>query len=156
MRVISIQGSAPGVASASCNEELGEVPKMNLPLARREFLKGSGVLMGTLVAGSVAERAGLRAGDWVQARQNGDGAWEDVRSLNDLRWHVTQALMEGQPLQLQVTDTAGRGARQPCRRCEANLDVEGHLLLSLFCFSAAARCGPRVPPSRQWRPAPIP
>ena len=53
MRVIPIQGSAPGVASASCNEELGEVPKMNLPLARREFLKGTGVLMGTLVAGSV-------------------------------------------------------------------------------------------------------
>jgi len=53
MRVIPIQGSSPGVASASCNEELGEVPKMNLPLARREFLKGTGVLMGTLAAGSV-------------------------------------------------------------------------------------------------------
>ena len=53
MRVIPIQGAGPGAASASCNEELGDVPKMNLPLARREFLKGSGVLMGTLAAGSV-------------------------------------------------------------------------------------------------------
>lgn len=54
MRVIAIQGSAPAVTTASaCNEDVGDVPKMNLPLARREFLKGSGVLMGTLVAGSL-------------------------------------------------------------------------------------------------------
>ena len=46
-------------------------------------------------------RAGLRAGDWVQARQTAEGDWEDVRSLNDLRWHVTQQLMSGQPLTLQ-------------------------------------------------------
>ncbi|MBP7665224.1 MAG: RIP metalloprotease RseP [Burkholderiaceae bacterium] len=69
-------------------------------------------VLGAPVVGSVAERAGLRAGDWVQARQNADGEWEDVRSLNDLRWHVTQSLMLGQALQLQVTDAAGRGARQ--------------------------------------------
>lgn len=54
MRVIAIQGSAPAVATASaCNEDVGDVPKMSLPLARREFLKGSGVLMGTLVTGSL-------------------------------------------------------------------------------------------------------
>jgi hypothetical protein len=54
MRVIAIQGNAPAVATASaCNEDVGDVPKMNLPLARREFLKGSGVLMGTLVTGSL-------------------------------------------------------------------------------------------------------
>ena len=54
MRVIAIQGGTPAVATASaCNEDVGEVPKMNLPLARREFLKGSGVLMGTLVTGSL-------------------------------------------------------------------------------------------------------
>ncbi len=69
-------------------------------------------VLGAPVAGSLAERAGLRAGDWVQARQTADGDWEDVRSLNDLRWHVTQQLMGGQPLQLKVTDAAGRGARQ--------------------------------------------
>jgi regulator of sigma E protease len=69
-------------------------------------------VLGAPVVGSVAERAGLRAGDWVQARQNADGEWDDVRSLNDLRWHVTQSLMLGQALQLQVTDAAGRGARQ--------------------------------------------
>ena len=43
--------SVPAVDS--CGEVSGEVPKMNLPLTRRSLLRGSGVLMGTLVAGSV-------------------------------------------------------------------------------------------------------
>ena len=36
-----------------CEEESGQVPKLNLPLTRREFLKGSGILMGSLAAGGV-------------------------------------------------------------------------------------------------------
>ena len=51
MKVITIT-SAP-VAAAACDEGTGEVPKLSLPLVRREFLKGSGVLMGTLATGSV-------------------------------------------------------------------------------------------------------
>src|SRR6185369_15871053 len=51
MRVVPIE--APGADVASCGEEVGPVPKMHLPLARREFLQGSGILMGTLAAGSV-------------------------------------------------------------------------------------------------------
>lgn len=35
------------------DEESGEVPKLDLPLVRREFLKGSGVLVGTIPAASV-------------------------------------------------------------------------------------------------------
>lgn len=69
-------------------------------------------VMGTPVAGSLADRAGLRSGDWAQAWQNGDGEWVPVRSLNDLRWHVTQHMMRGEALQLQVSDAAGRGNRQ--------------------------------------------
>ena len=52
MRIIPI-GRAPSPVASSCGEDSGEVPKLDLPLARREFLKGSGVLMGTLVAGTV-------------------------------------------------------------------------------------------------------
>ena len=48
MRTITI---AP--APAGCEEGTGEVPRLNLPLKRREFLKGSGILFGTLAAGSV-------------------------------------------------------------------------------------------------------
>ncbi len=50
MRVIPIADSSAN--SEGCGETSGEVPKLDLPLARREFLKGSGILMGTIAAGS--------------------------------------------------------------------------------------------------------
>ena len=46
MRVIPI------AADTACSEGDGAVPKLDLPLARREFLKGSGILMGSIAAGS--------------------------------------------------------------------------------------------------------
>ncbi|MGH7185295.1 MAG: twin-arginine translocation signal domain-containing protein, partial [Pseudomonadota bacterium] len=52
MRMIPIASAAP-ITGDGCNEYDGQVPKLDLPLARREFLKGSGVLMGTLAAGSI-------------------------------------------------------------------------------------------------------
>ncbi|MET0332665.1 MAG: RIP metalloprotease RseP [Rhizobacter sp.] len=63
------------------------------------------------VAASVAERAGLRSGDWVRAWSNDGSDWQDVRSLSDLRWQVTQSVLQGQRLQLLVTDGDGRGQR---------------------------------------------
>jgi hypothetical protein len=36
-----------------CEEPAGDVPKLDLPLTRREYLKGSGVLMGSIAATSV-------------------------------------------------------------------------------------------------------
>ncbi len=54
MRVIPIAPSAQtGADTASCQDEDGRVPKLDLPLVRREFLKGSGVLMGAIATGSV-------------------------------------------------------------------------------------------------------
>lgn len=50
MRVIPIAG--PAQQLHGCDEASGEVPKLDLPLARREFLRGSGVLMGSIAAGS--------------------------------------------------------------------------------------------------------
>ena len=69
-------------------------------------------LLGAPVAGSVAERAGMRSGDWVRSWQDSDGQWVDVRSVNDLRWQVTQHMLRGEPLQLQLSDGAGRNTRQ--------------------------------------------
>lgn len=63
------------------------------------------------VAESVAERAGLRAGDWVRAFSHDGAQWQDVRSMSDLRWEVTQAVLNGQRLQLLVSDGEGRGQR---------------------------------------------
>lgn len=63
------------------------------------------------VAGSVAERAELRAGDWVKSLSHDGDAWDDLRSMNDLRWEVTQAALRGETLQLRVSDREGHGAR---------------------------------------------
>jgi len=49
MRTISI---ATIDAAHECGEDSGDVPKLDLPLARREFLKGSGILIGTIPVGS--------------------------------------------------------------------------------------------------------
>jgi hypothetical protein len=51
MRVISIAQESPEIAG--CDEDSGVVRKVSLPLARREFLKGSGLLFGTLATGTL-------------------------------------------------------------------------------------------------------
>lgn len=51
MKVIPIIGGVP--TTSACSEDSGAVPRLDLPLTRREFLQGSGVLTGTLAAGSV-------------------------------------------------------------------------------------------------------
>lgn len=54
MRVIPIAApTLDRVGSTPCDEDEGRVPKLDLPLARREFLKGSGILMGTIATTSV-------------------------------------------------------------------------------------------------------
>ncbi len=52
MKVIPIIPHASQAAN-SCNEESGDVPKLDLPLTRRSLLRGSGLLLGTLAAGGV-------------------------------------------------------------------------------------------------------
>jgi regulator of sigma E protease len=62
-------------------------------------------------AGSVAERAGLRAGDWVRGIADTDGSWTELRSMADLRWQLTRAAMDQRDVQLEVTDRDGRAHR---------------------------------------------
>ncbi len=50
-------------------------------------------VLGPPVAGSAAERAGLRTGDWVRALSQDGNAWRDVSSMTDLRWEITQAAL---------------------------------------------------------------
>lgn len=51
MNVIPIIALQQAVADG-CGEDSGEVPKLKLPLTRRSLLRGSGLLLGTLAAGS--------------------------------------------------------------------------------------------------------
>jgi regulator of sigma E protease len=68
-------------------------------------------LLAPPTAGSLADRAGLRAGDWVRAASNDGSNWSDLRSVADLRWRVHQSAMQAERLQLQVSDTQGRSPR---------------------------------------------
>jgi regulator of sigma E protease len=69
-------------------------------------------VLGTPVAGSLAEGAGMRSGDWVREWQDESGQWHELRSLGDLRWQLTQHALRGEPLALAVTDAQGRGRRE--------------------------------------------
>jgi regulator of sigma E protease len=62
-------------------------------------------------AGSLAERAGLRSGDWVRAAAREGEDWTELRSMNDLRWQITQAALDGKALQLSLSDAHGRASR---------------------------------------------
>jgi regulator of sigma E protease len=63
------------------------------------------------VAGSVAAQAGLRSGDWVQAVSRDGNEWTELRSMNDLRWQITRAVLDGAPLRLSVSDARGHASR---------------------------------------------
>ena len=65
-------------------------------------------ILGPPVASSVADRAGLHTGDWVRAFSSDGNEWQELRSLTELRWEVTQAVLRGEKLQLAVTDRDGR------------------------------------------------
>ncbi|MBV9890770.1 MAG: RIP metalloprotease RseP, partial [Rhizobacter sp.] len=66
-------------------------------------------LLGPPIAGSIADRAGMRVGDWVRAWSQEGSDWHDVRSLTDLRWQVTQAMLRGEDIDLLVSGRDGRG-----------------------------------------------
>jgi hypothetical protein len=53
MKVFPIAVELTASSESCADEHAGEVPKLDLPLVRREFLKGSGILMGSIAATSV-------------------------------------------------------------------------------------------------------
>lgn len=67
-------------------------------------------VLASPVAGSLAEKAGLRGHETVvQASFEGDEL-QDVRSFEDLRWRLTQGALDGRDLTLVLgADTAGAG-----------------------------------------------
>lgn len=68
-------------------------------------------VVGTPPAGSLAERAGLQAGDTVKAVSADGQQWQDIASLVDLQSAVAQAQALGESLHLSVTGAGGHGAR---------------------------------------------
>jgi regulator of sigma E protease len=68
-------------------------------------------VVGTPPAGSLAERAGLHAGDWVRAVSRDGQQWYEVESMPDLQSAVARAQAMGEPLHLSVSDAQGHAAR---------------------------------------------
>ncbi|MEY2653548.1 MAG: hypothetical protein RLZZ524_575, partial [Pseudomonadota bacterium] len=65
-------------------------------------------LLGTPVAGSPAELAGVRPGDQVQRLADADGSGgQAVLSFTDLRWQLTRAALDGRDVQLTVRRADG-------------------------------------------------
>ena len=69
-------------------------------------------VLGPPASASLAESAGLRTGDWARAYSFDGNEWEDLRSMSDLRWQVTQGVLRGERLHLMVSDREGRGQRR--------------------------------------------
>ena len=68
-------------------------------------------LIGPPPAGSLAESAGLHAGEWAREVSSDGSDWRELRSMTDLRWALTQSVVRGEPLHLRVTDRQGRARR---------------------------------------------
>ena len=69
-------------------------------------------VLASPVAGSVADKAGLRGLDTVmQAALDGDEL-QTVRSFEDLRWRLTQGALDGRDLTLMLATKAGNSGRR--------------------------------------------
>jgi len=63
------------------------------------------------VAASLAEQAGLRGGEQIDAAAYTGDALEPVQSFEDLRWRMTRAALDGHDLQLEIAGEGGRPSR---------------------------------------------
>ena len=78
-------------------------------------------------AGTAAEQAGLRSGDWIQSWSLGGQEWEPVRSLTDLNWDMARLGAEAQSVEFLVSDRAGRGSRRVSLRLNPPTSPESEL-----------------------------
>jgi regulator of sigma E protease len=62
-------------------------------------------ILASPVANSIAERSGLRGGEFVQQAAFDGEPLEAVRSFEDLRWRLTQAALNGHDVRLGITDS---------------------------------------------------
>jgi len=68
-------------------------------------------VLGTPPAGSLAEDAGLHAGDQVRAASADGQQWQELASLAELQSAVARAMALGEPLHLSVSGSDGHGER---------------------------------------------
>src|SRR5256885_12413071 len=59
--------------------------------------------LATPPAGTVLQMAGVQGGDRVLRIALGDQEWEEVRSINDLRWTLTRAALDDESVDRKST-----------------------------------------------------
>ena len=68
-------------------------------------------VLGSPVASSMAQEAGLKGGEWVSQAAVGEGEPEAVVSFEALRWRLTQAALSKEDITLWVSAQEGEAAR---------------------------------------------
>ena len=66
-------------------------------------------VLASPLADSVAAQAGMKGGEWVTQAGFSPQAMQDVRSIEDLRWQLTEGALQGRDLLLRVM--TGQGGR---------------------------------------------
>ena len=69
-------------------------------------------ILGTPVAGSVAERAGLMGAELVQSAAFDGDAQQAIVSFEDLRWLLTRGALEGRDVRLTLAAASGKTPSQ--------------------------------------------
>jgi len=69
-------------------------------------------VLATPAADTLAARAGVRGGEWVLTAASGNAQPRPVRSFDELRWHISRAVLAGQDLRLELAD----GPQGPAQR----------------------------------------
>jgi len=67
-------------------------------------------VLASPVAGSLAERAGLRGGETVESAGLAGEPAQALESFEELRWILTQGALDGQDVRLAIRDERGRHA----------------------------------------------
>mgnify|MGYP003335829513 FL=1 len=66
-----------------------------------------------------AQKAGFRAGDWIQSLRLPDQEWEPVHSLPDLNWKLAKLPPDARSVEFSVADRWGRSVRSVALALEA-------------------------------------
>jgi regulator of sigma E protease len=96
----------------------GPLANLGLAVLLYALVAWSGVMapraiLSTPPVASLADAAGLRAGEWVlRAAAPDEEGGDVVRSFDELRWRITQSLLDGQDLLLWVGEGEGSIARR--------------------------------------------
>ena len=87
-------------------------------------------ILGTPVAGSVAERAGLKGAELVQSAAFDGDAQHAIVSFEDVRWLLTRGALEGRDVRLTVVPASGKNPFNVSAQASAPAGQEVLLKLS--------------------------